>query len=342
MAVKVRESVYLLRLPLPGVGVGHLNSYLVAGGRPLLIDTGTYSLRTLEALARELRSVGLTLCDVKEVVITHFHVDHIGLAGLLRELCDVRIMLSPEECAALRRGVKGYLDRLYGVYASHGVPRWELEAMIRQHPALKLAALYEESLPRAIACELTDGRVLEVEGYRFTVLHTPGHTPGHVCLCEEKRGLLVSGDLVLPKTTPHVPLYEEGEDPLGSYISSLRRVSKLRVDIVLPGHEDVFRDLRSRVGEILDHHRSRLNEVLGALRSEGELTGYEVARRIRWHAGYASWNDMPAFERYLAVGEALAHLRYLEVRGLVSRVIRGGVYVYRAAGAGVRALVGEL
>ncbi len=101
------------------------------------------------------------------------------------------------------------------------------------------------------------------------------------------------------------------------------------MEIVLPAHEDLFEDHRKRIGELQEHHRLRATEMLSEIRSR-ELTAYQIASRIHWDIEYASWDRFPFFQKFLAVGETLAHLRFLEKQGRVRKNIRTETMFYSA------------
>ena len=114
------------------------------------------------------------------------------------------------------------------------------------------------------------------------VIWTPGHSLEHICLYDRGRKILFSGDHILPITTPHVgsdPF--SPADPLGNYFNSLEKVSQLDVDLVMPGHQHILRNLRKRVRQILEHHKKRLEDLLNILDSE-EKTAYQLASKMSW------------------------------------------------------------
>lgn len=221
-----------------------------------------------------------------------------------------------------------FMERVLELYAWSGAPREEVEGMKHYHPASRMLEAYR----RAAELDwrpLSGGSVLNASGLELRVVEAPGHTPGHIVLVAD--GLVFTGDTVLPGITPHVTLHSLDEDPLGSYLETLRRIEELGPLTGLPGHRGVIRDTAARAREIRAHHEQRLREVLDLLRRHGPLTGYEAARMMRWRTGYSSWSEYPVPERFFALGEALAHLRHLEERGLAERVERGGLLAWRAA-----------
>ena len=120
------------------------------------------------------------------------------------------------------------------------------------------------------------------------------------------------------------------DDPLGYYLSSLDKMDKLEVQLILPGHRSPGSNHHKRIEELKDHHQSRLNEVIQAL-SNKELTAYEITSQIKWDLDYPSWNQYPPLQKYLAVDETVAHLRYLENSGQLQERISGSKILFSLA-----------
>jgi glyoxylase-like metal-dependent hydrolase (beta-lactamase superfamily II) len=161
---------------------------------------------------------------------------------------------------------------------------------------------------------LEDGARPEVPGWDLTAIWTPGHSPGHLCFYESSRELMLSGDHVLPRITPNIPFHPQaGANPLGDYLASLDKLEPYEVREVLPAHEYRFDDLRARLQELRNHHRDRFAEIIAILR-EGPHTAWDIASHMKWSR---QWDDIAGFMRRAAVGEAVSHLRVLEIDGVV-------------------------
>ena len=119
------------------------------------------------------------------------------------------------------------------------------------------------------------------------------------------------------------------ENPLKEYLASLEKVYPLDVALVLPGHRGIFNDHRKRIRELQEHHRLRLNEVLSVLRN-GAKTAYQVAPCISWDVDYGSWDAFPPGQKWFAIGETLAHLRYLKAEGRIRAEKRGDLIIFSA------------
>jgi hypothetical protein len=107
-------------------------------------------------------------------------------------------------------------------------------------------------------------------------------------------------------------------DPLTDYLDSLTKIEDLDVSVVLPAHQETFSDHQKRINQLRVHHRRRLTEIVRKLETE-ELTAYKIASKIKWDIDCKSWEDFPLFQRYLALGETLAHLKILEHKKFVKK-----------------------
>ncbi|MCX8200871.1 MAG: MBL fold metallo-hydrolase, partial [Candidatus Caldarchaeum sp.] len=160
-----------------------------------------------------------------------------------------------------------------------------------------------------------------IDGWK--IMHTPGHTPGHVALTN---GIVaITGDLILADDTSnvaYVPL--KGYRPLSSYLRSIVATANLKVDLFLPSHGDVFRDVRQRVSEIFDHHYERLSQAAKAL-GKGLSSAREVAQQIKWSSGI--FQKLSPLEKWLAILETISHLDFLVETGyaVTTSVLNYGV-----------------
>ena len=161
---------------------------------------------------------------------------------------------------------------------------------------------------------LEDGARPEVPGWDLHAIWTPGHSPGHLCFWEGTRQLMLSGDHVLPRITPNIPYHPQaGANPLGDYLDSLDKLEPYQATEVLPAHEHRFTDLQVRLEELRRHHRDHFEEVMAILAAKPR-SAWEVAATMKWSR---PWEDIAGFMRRAAVGEAMAHLRYLQIDGRV-------------------------
>ena len=317
-----------VKLWIPIKSLGWVNIYIDPGAK-FMVDAGMLSGRSALELATVLKGKGSSLCGLDGVVITHFHVDHSSMAALLAEAGSPTLYMGWRDLKVVEGGVEVFIRSALQIFMESGLPKGEAEEILSSHPAMRLKYAYDTV--RGLNWRpLREGDTLVIGGKRFKVLELPGHTPGHIGLLDEEEGALYSGDVLLQGITPHITLHDWGDDPLGDYLSTLRRIAEMDIRVVYPGHRDPITMPGRRALEILEHHRRRLQEVADLLDRYGPMSGYDVARRVRWRVRYKRWDEYPMAERFFAVGEALAHLRRLEVEGRAERFWRGGVVYWRS------------
>lgn len=326
---EIFPDLYKLRIPLPIPSLRYLNSYLVkAENRRLLIDTGMYDDASFNELRRQLTEIGIQPQNLTEILVTHFHIDHVGLVSRLRKLSGAKLLVSEKESQATRLATsESQWERWVHFYEEAGIPTEILEQMFRATPSHLYSEIYEEICRPSRS--LKNGDEISIGEYSFRAVWTPGHSPGHICLYEPERRILIAGDHILLTITPHVTQWREEGNALAEYLTSLEKVGKLDVDVVLPGHGELFSDHRKRIRELEDHHRLRVMEILSELRTQ-RLTAYQIASRIHWDVDFPSWDRFPAFQKFLAVGETLAHLKLLEEQNRVGKVKQGRAVLYGA------------
>jgi glyoxylase-like metal-dependent hydrolase (beta-lactamase superfamily II) len=197
-------------------------------------------------------------------------------------------------------------EEFFSFYIAHGFPEEELKNAMKNHPG------YRYSPRRKIDFTVVrEGDSIGIGDYEFTCIETPGHSPGHVCLYEKKKKILISGDHILFDITPNITYWPELNNSLKAYLESLEKVSTLNVALVLPGHRNTWNEHKRRIRELQNHHRERLTEALMAV-EKGAETAWEVAPQITWDIAFKSWEQFPAVQKWFALGETIAHLNYLE------------------------------
>lgn len=324
MAEQITKDLWRLNIPLVGNPLKNLNSYLITGDRNLLIDTGFRQAPCMEGMLRELAEVGADL-DRTDIFITHLHSDHTGLAPeLIRP--GGRIFIGRTD--GLRR--KAFEDErrwraTYDGYVLEGFSPQEMDILWNTNPA-KAAV----PIPYDDYVYLEDGDILTYGGHTLRCVLTPGHSPGHMCLYEPEAQWLFSGDHILFHITPNICRWEGVADSLGDYLKSLDLVWNLSVKLLLPAHREESGSLTARVAELRAHHARRLEGALDIVRQRPGLTAYEIAGGMAWSIRCRNWEEFPLNQKYFAVGEALAHLDYLEARGKVTHRLENGKNRYYA------------
>jgi glyoxylase-like metal-dependent hydrolase (beta-lactamase superfamily II) len=303
--------------------------YAFETGRGIyIVDAGWNTDEAYDTLCAGLVTAGASVNDVCGVMVTHIHPDHYGLAGRVRETSGAWVALHPADAALIPdryEEPERLLERVAVILREQGAPPEELQGLTyASMPVRKWVSLVKPDVL------LEDGDKPEVPGWDLQAIWTPGHSPGHLCFWEPRHRLLLTGDHVLPRITPNIGLHpQSGDDPLGSFLISLDKLTPYETDEVLPAHEHRFVGLQARIAELAEHHEQRFDEVLGAIRA-GHRTAWEVAAHMKWSR---SWDRIEGFMRRMAVSEAMAHIRALERRGVL-RAIPGEPVHYEVAGSG--------
>jgi len=320
MAVEVAPDIFRMEVPLPGNPLRSVNSYIIRGNDDgnMMVDTAMNRPECREVLERELSDLDVDMTRT-DVFVTHMHADHLGLAPYLTGGRGT-VFLGKEDAAFIDES--DYWMRMYAYGVMNGFPRLDPMEAIRKHPGYRYGPLGEMNL-RALA----GGERFTVGRYEFRTVHTPGHTEGHMMLYEKEEGILFSGDHILFDITPNISLFEENKDPLSEYISSLKMTRELRVENTFPGHRTPMKDPGPRIEELISHHLQRAEEAFDILRDSGPMTAMDVASRMTWDMR-GSFEEFPLMQKWFALGEAIAHLRFLETNNKVDVKERGGILRY--------------
>ena len=323
MAEQLAPGLWRLDIPLEGNPLKNLNSFLITGERNLLIDTGFNQPACKRAMDDQIREIGTDL-NRTDIFLTHLHSDHTGLSTYLhRPGCAV--FLSGTD--AIRREEYSHEEiwrEKYADYVKNGFTWEEMNWLWNSNPA-KMEG--PEPLDGSFD-QLGDGAALEYGGRSLRCILTPGHTPGHLCLYDACNGVLFSGDHVLFHITPNICRWEGVPDALGDYLESLDKVKDLPVKMLLPAHREETGDLRQRAEELKAHHAHRLDNAERIVAESPGLTAYEITGRMQWSIRARNWTEFPLTQKFFAVGEAMAHLDWLEVRGKVTHRLENGKIRY--------------
>lgn len=323
MVDTILPGIYRLEIPLPEIPLKSLNAYIIKGEeRNLIIDTGLNRMECLNAFRAGVAELSLDLAKT-DFFITHAHSDHCGLIPFLKQPSSI-VYASQEDAEKINGHIPtdSYWQNLIDYATKNGFPPDEAIKAMKLHPGRKYA-------PDGIIDfkYVNEGTILTIGNYQFTCIATPGHSPGHMCLYEPYKRILLSGDHILGDITPNISLWSDQGNPLETFLQSLAKIAPYSVDLVLPGHRRVFTNCRARVQELMQHHHQRASEILTAL-SDGTMTGYQIAATLSWRLTYKNFEDFPSPQKWYATGETIAHLRHLESQGRVYRVNQGNTILY--------------
>ena len=310
---EICKNVYSFPIVLPENPLKWLNCYVVKGGpgeRSLLIDTGFNRAECREALMRGIKELELKP-ELTDVFLSHVHSDHTGNAGTLSEL-GCRIIMGETDKILMNDG--RWAERL-PLFRCEGMPENLIEQVHQNNPGMLFAPKLIDTM------DICDGNILTYGGYELKCIHTPGHTPGHMCLYDEKAKLIFTGDHVLFDISPNICIWRGFHDPVGTYMESLEKIMGLDAEICLPSHRNRGEiSMRERAEQLIAHHHRRLDETQRLIGEYPGINAYDLAGKMSWRIRARSWDDFPPAQKNFAMLETLAHIEYLLVRDKAGRV----------------------
>ncbi|MEA2312863.1 MAG: hypothetical protein QOE28_2831 [Solirubrobacteraceae bacterium] len=322
-------GIHRMAIPTPFM-VGRVNCYLIEDDPLTLVDTGPNSGKALDALEGALAGHGRRIEDLERIVITHQHIDHLGLVDILARRSGAEI------CA---------LDLLAPVIEAYG-PEAErddelAEALMLRHGISRDVVTALRAVSRsfrgwggstAVTRRLTDGEALPFAGRTLRAIHRPGHSPSDTVFHDEERRLLIAGDHLIPhiSSNPLIsrPLGGKSGEPGGGrpralliYMDSLRETREMELDLVLPGHGDPFDGHAALIDDRFAMHERRARKIAGLI-AEQPCSAHEIAHSL--------WGNVAVTQAYLTLCEVLGHVDLLLDRGQVREREVGGVVRFEA------------
>ena len=317
--MEVAPGVRWLRMPLP-FALDHINLWLLRdrdeAGREgwAIVDCGIANDPTRAAwehiFANELQGL-----PVLRVIVTHMHPDHIGLAHWLTERWGVRLWISATDYNAARlasQSTTGFGGESAAAFmASHGLTDPDAVDKVR-----KRSNYYASMVPQVPARfrRLMGGDTLRIGEHDWTCHAGYGHAPEHISLHCAALGVLISGDMVLPRISTNVSVIdlEPEANPLPLYLASIGRMLALPAEtLVLPSHGKPFRGLHTRVGQLVAHHDERFADLMAACRQAPQTAASLLPVLFR--------RPLDLHQTTFAMGESIAHLHALWLRGELKR-----------------------
>jgi glyoxylase-like metal-dependent hydrolase (beta-lactamase superfamily II) len=307
--------------------LAHINTYLIRGDEGyLLVDAGWNTDASFATLHNYLVKTGLNFADISQILVTHVHPDHYGMAGRIKQLSGATIAMHHIEKDFIEPryvSMEELLHQTDRLLVTNGVPERDMTAMRDATVGLE-----NYIVPTPPDILLREGDTVTTGEFTFRVIWTPGHSSGHVCLYEPEKKVLLSGDHILPKITPNIGVNPQSiENPLGRYIKSLEEIKQLDIKLTLPGHDRPFTRTVPRIDEIIRHHNYRNQQILDTIVSSPR-TAYHIALHITW-SDNTQWQDLPPFHQRMAIFETLAHLEMMAAEGRVDKLPREGIIYYR-------------
>lgn len=301
---EIAAGLWAVCVPMPGDKMPSTLAYAILGSEGVcVIDPGWSDESNLEMWEDFLKTQGRTLTDIQTILITHSHIDHIGLADLMREASGAEIVMSAIETEVFHGTPKTQM-RDVDIVATR-LKRWGVPDAVYERQTAELKATPKQPLVM-IDRVLHDGETITVAGRTLRVMLTPGHTTGHMCFIDESSKLIFTGDHVLPGINPGLGLGSTPEsDPVTDYFSSLQAITQFDDYEVLPGHEFRFRGLADRSEYIAAHHLRRTRAIATLVPELGDAPVWEYASRSPWTRG---WGRMEGFILHSALTQTELHL----------------------------------
>ena len=325
-----RAGIHRLQLPTPFV-VGRVNCYLIEDEPLTLIDTGPNSGKSLDELEQALAAYGRSIEELELIVITHQHMDHLGLLEILarRSGADVAALdLLGPYLEDFRSSVIADDEFSQTIMRRHGIPA-DLTTVLGAVGAAFRAFGSRAHVTRA----LHDGDSLVLRDRALQALHRPGHSPSDTVFWDAERQILIAGDHLLAhiSSNPLVSRPLDGTVPDGAaagrpralvaYIDSMLATRELPARLVLPGHGEPIEDHRELIDERLRLHRRRAQRILRIVEPR-PMTAYEIALEM--------WGNIAVTQAYLTLSEVLGHLDLLIAEGVVRERDDGELSVFEA------------
>lgn len=327
------DGVCQIKIDVP-FPVKFVSLYLFkVGDKNVLIDAGLNNKSWIKIFLDKLSELNKYISDIDICIITHPHIDHIGLTNVLKESNpDVEILMHDITNKVLEWETdKSNLEEIKqeAIDISFQMKRYGLSEEQRMRIVQFFTfwpKLRHYQKPDRV---LHDGdKVLE----ELEIIWTPGHSFGHICIYDKEKKYLFSGDHILSRITPHignfiVPKYlaEQYKDydfnnVLEQYLHSLDRINDLNIQVIFPGHQDVIFNPHERIEQIKNHHKNRL-ENISSLITNTPMTPLKISKI---HFG----EDLDEINSFMALSEVLGHLLYLEAHEEVKTIEKNGKILY--------------
>lgn len=312
--VEVADGIFWFRMPLP-FDLNHINLYLLKDGDGWVIVDSGINTSMVRDLWQNILTNTLKGAKINKIIITHYHPDHMGLAGWLHEVTGAPIHMTALEMLtgrSLKSDIRHEVPtEVISFYQKAGFDDEQINFL--KAMGFGNFSKVVSDLPISYI-RMRGGDEIKIGTRKFKIMIGSGHSPEHACLFCKADKILISGDQVLPKITSNISVYatEPMANPLNDWINSLKMLHTLAHDtLVLPAHNEVFYGLHHRLEEILASHIRRLNSVVQLCetpKNAVEAFGALFKRKLK------------GFDMIMGLGESLAHLHFLENLGVVERI----------------------
>jgi glyoxylase-like metal-dependent hydrolase (beta-lactamase superfamily II) len=317
-------GVHRLRIPTP-FAVGRVNCYLIEDEPLTLVDTGPNSGKALDELGAQLGARGHSIDDIELVILTHQHIDHVGLVEIIVGHSGAEVAalgLAAERLANFSEDAEREDEFAVELMLRNGIPSevaFALQSVSRSFRGWGAHA--------RVTRPLQDGERIAFRERTLEALHRPGHSPSDTVFWDEERRILIAADHLIDhiSSNPLIsrPLDGSGErtQALVTYIESLKATREMPAEIVLPGHGDPIADHAALIDKRFEMHERR-KEKIYRLIAEQPRSGYEIAQ--------AMWGNVAVTQAFLTLSEVIGHADLLVNEGRVREGDDGEVIRYEA------------
>lgn len=313
---EVLPGVYRIELPLP-FELESVNVFLVRTAEGyMLIDCGMETEASFTALDAGVKALGLTWPDIRTILLTHMHPDHMGLSVKLLELTGAELIIHETEARHLELVTASDQKApwLKQAFTESGVPEAVQERIDRHF--VQIRRNFHKLTPDRL---LSGGEHLNTCLGPLEVVWTPGHSPGHMCLYAPRQRALFSGDLILEFITPNIA-WQPDADVLAEFLASLDCIGRLDIDTILPSHGIPFSGHRNWIAETVAHHGERCDAIHALLAN---------TPRTAWNLVGELWKRiLSPINHQFATLEVMAHLEHMRGQGRVVKLKENGVVTW--------------
>jgi glyoxylase-like metal-dependent hydrolase (beta-lactamase superfamily II) len=318
-------GIHRIAIPTP-FAVGRVNVYVIDDDPLTLVDAGPNSGTSFDELRRGIAALGHQLEDIELVILTHQHIDHLGLVSLVASHSGAEVAAIDAAVPFVERySEQAEADDQFArdIMLRNGIPEDVVSALSSVSQAFRAWGARAE-----VTRVLRDGEAMRFRDRTLHVHHRPGHSPTDTIFHDRDRRILIAADHLLghissnPLITRPTDGSNERPQALVTYLHSLEATREMDVELVLPGHGDPITDHRGLIDERFALHRRRA-EKIHRLIVERPRTAYEIAQAL--------WGNVAVTQAYLTLSEVLGHVDLLTNDGRVREVDRGGTTVFEAA-----------
>ena len=288
----------------------------------MMLDAGLNTKESFETLLSGLRDLGYELVQLKKLVISHYHLDHCGLALRLQQLTSAPVYLHENDRRILlffKEHIEEYPEKIKDFFCSYGVPEKIMKNIVNELYVYKALLLGPTE-----TIHLKDGALFPIEDGYLKVIHTPGHTPGHVSLFHTEEKVLFGADFLVQDEWPHGGIYPHtaSYNPIGDYLKSLEKVKSLEPELIIPSHKEPIYEPVKKIDEAISFMKRKIEEIYDLLK-KGPLSLAQIC-----DMAFKGYESSLSYFFLLSVG--LGYMRYLIEKGLAEEVRKEGLILFGA------------